>query len=842
MLDSDISTADALRHLSVPEAAFGDTDAHTLDRRRFLQLVGMGLGAGVVAGPGTTLLDAALGGGDTSWAAGPIGANDGVVIVLGMFGGNDGLNTVVPITDGRYYDQHGDIAIAPEDTLPIDAQTGLHPALGSLKQFWDAGQLAIVEGVGYPNPDLSHFSSMAKWMSGRPSGIPSSGWVGRWLDGYLNGSKDLFAAAEVGHSVPLHMIGEASRATAIPASRPSFGANAEPRFQRQYQTVRRLAASAPGFWERQIGQAFVDQLDVGATIAPVIPEELPEDELTRRLEVAARLVNANLGFRILTAGWGDFDSHAGQPQQHPLRMQELDSAVRRFYQVLDPVWASRATFMTFSEFGRTCFSNDGAGTDHGTSAPHFVFGANVRGGRYGQRPTLAGLERWERMAHHVDFRDYFGSVIDGWLGGGGSDVLAKPIANLGLFARGPGGSATVDPGTGSDPGTGGSGGGSGGGTGTPTPSSLTTLHALVPHRLVDTREGLGAPRRKVRPGETVVVSTRGTPGLPTTGVRSVVVNVTATESTRDTYFMVYPRGGVKPTDASCLNPGAHRDCSNYVVTPVDANGDFLLYNHSADTHLVVDITGYGAASGGVMLNPLPPARLLDTRKGIGAPLARLRGGRSIDLQVTGRGGVPDAGVDSVVVNVTTVGASKRGFVAAHSTDVKRPTSSNANYSPGHIVSNTMICKVGGNGRIRIFVNAGEVDMVLDVTGWYGATGSRLVAADPSRILDTREGNGAPKRPLTARQVLPLQVRGRGNVPSDATAVVLNLTAVTPSADGYVTAYPTDATRTETSSINMVRGETLANLVVSKLGPDGAINLYNHAGSVELVADVTGWFV
>ena len=191
MLDPDISTADALAHLQVAE-----TDPHALDRRRFLQLVGLGVGAGALAGPTSSLLDLSLPGLDPSvWAAGPAGPNDGVLIVIGMFGGNDGLNTVVPINDQRYYGQHRNLAIRPENTLPIDAATGLNPELTAFKQFWDAGQLAIVEGVGYPDPDLSHFNSMAKWMAGTPTGIPTSGWIGRWLDRYIGGGKDLYAAA-----------------------------------------------------------------------------------------------------------------------------------------------------------------------------------------------------------------------------------------------------------------------------------------------------------------------------------------------------------------------------------------------------------------------------------------------------------------------------------------------------------------------------------------------------------------------------------------------------------------------------------------------------------------------
>ena len=178
MLDPDISTADALRHLS---RAVANDDPFSIDRRRFLQAVGLGLGAGLVAGPGTSLLDAALPGHDPSaWALGPVGPADGILVVIGMYGGNDGLNTVVPINDGLYRDHHGPLAISAENTLAMDAETGIHPSLGVLKQFWDAGQLAVVEGIGYPNPNFTHFTSMATWMSASTQVASSTGWLGRW--------------------------------------------------------------------------------------------------------------------------------------------------------------------------------------------------------------------------------------------------------------------------------------------------------------------------------------------------------------------------------------------------------------------------------------------------------------------------------------------------------------------------------------------------------------------------------------------------------------------------------------------------------------------------------------
>ena len=177
------------------------------------------------------------------WAAGPAGPDDGVLIVIGMFGGNDGLNTVVPINDQLYYGQHRGLAIRPESTLAIDASTGLNSELTVFKQFWDAGQLAIVEGVGYPDPDLSHFNSMAKWMAGSPTGIPTSGWLGRWLDGYLGGAKNLYAAAQIGQSVPLHL--DRAKPTGHRSARRTAGLRCVDECQRP-QHLRRVASPRCG--------------------------------------------------------------------------------------------------------------------------------------------------------------------------------------------------------------------------------------------------------------------------------------------------------------------------------------------------------------------------------------------------------------------------------------------------------------------------------------------------------------------------------------------------------------------------------------------------------------------
>ncbi|NND75486.1 MAG: DUF1501 domain-containing protein [Ilumatobacter sp.] len=818
MLEHDISTAGAIANLSTSELAF--TDAHRLDRRRFLQLVGMGIGAGMVAGPGTSLLDSVLaGGGNTSWAAGPIGPEDGILVIIGMHGGNDGLNTVVPITDGTYYDHHGALAIPAAETLPIDATTGLNPALTALKDFWDRDQLAIVEGIGYPNPDLSHFNSMAKWMSGKPTGIPTSGWVGRWLDGHLGGSSDLFAAAEIGTTLPLHMLGRSARATAVPASRPSFGAGTRESDLREYETIRSMNDDALGFWPREVSQAFVDQLDVAKTIGPHIPDELPETDIAASLDVAARLINANLGFRVLSAAWGDFDSHAGQPDMHPLRMAELNEALLRFFDVLNAQWASRVTVMTYSEFGRTSHGNDGAGTDHGTSAPHFVFGEQVRGGRYGQRPAIAGLRRWDRMGHHVDFRDYYGSIIDGWLGGDSTEVLGRTTEDLGLFAAPPSSPAPTLP-----------------------PDRAGDFVPIEPKRLVDTRFGTGAPKQKLGPGGTLVVKTAGIAGLPTKGVTAVVVNVTAAETEADTYLTIYERGVTRPLAAN-LNPTAERVMGNLVVTAVDDGGEFVVYNNAGSTHCIVDIAGYYSTSAASRLSPLVPHRLLDTRDGTGTAAGRVRGGQTIDVVVAGRGGVPATGVKAVVLNITSVAPAGPGYVTVHARGAKRPGVASLNYVPGHDIPNLVMSRVSADGKISLYVSDSSVDLVADVVACYSDdVGTRHMPVTPARILDTREGNGAPRARLGRDSEVILRVAGRGGVPANASAVVLNVTAVAASAPGYITVYPDGVPRPLAANLNVGVGDTVPNLVVAKIGADGNIRLYNREGTVDLVADVNGYFI
>jgi uncharacterized protein (DUF1501 family) len=822
LFDPDISTRDAVAHL-----AYAEADAHALDRRSFLQLVGMGTAAGLASGGVSPVIADLLDGlGAPAWAAGPVGPTDGILLVIGMFGGNDGLNTVVPFNDGNYYDMHGGLAIPEGQTLGLDGNLGLNPALTELKKFWDAGQLAVVNGVGYANPDFSHFNSMAYWMAGRPHAIPTSGWLGRWLDGYLGGSKDLYAAAEVGSSVPLHLVGAASRGTVVPPSTPGYGADNTERSRRGYQALRSMRSGANGPWFGAVSEAMVDQLDLAQQLAPVIPssDNLSSTQVVARLDVAARLINANLGFRVMTAGYGDFDSHAGQPAQHPARMQELNAAVKRFFEVLDPAWHSRVTVMTFSEFGRTPWDNDGAGTDHGSSAPHFVFGQNVKGGMYGRHPSLAGLQRWERMRHHVDFRSYYASIIDGWLGGGSRDVLGGSFENLRLFRRGPGilpdGSIAPGPAT------------------VTAPSSFVPL---TPKRVADTRDGLGGvSKRRLRPEERIRVKVRGVAGVDAKAT-AVVANVTAVEASQPMFFTVYPGSTARPTTSN-INGGPGRPVPNLVVMGIGDDGCIDVFNSHGETHCIVDVFGYFAADGGDRFQPLDPARLFDTRTGTGARRGKLGHLESMDVQVADRAGVPKSGASAVVLNVTVTEPDAPGFVSVAPTGGAAPDTSNVNFFANDTVPNLAICKLGTGGKVTISGAGGNRHVLADVFGYFASNGDQLRATPPRRVLDTRYGVGSDQGPVGPGRPVRLALGGSGAVPATATAVVMNVAATEVAGLSFISVWPFGEDRPDTSNLNLAPGQTIANLVICRLGEGGALTIANELAECQVIADVLGYFV
>ena len=383
------------------------------------------------------------------------------------------------------------------------------------------------------------------------------------------------------------------------------------------------------------------------------------------------------------------------------------------------------------------------------------------------------------------------------------------------------------------------------------PSAPSSYHPLTPARILDTRVGTGAPAGRVGPASFLHLQITGQGGVPAAGVSAVVLNITAVEPSAPSFLTAWPTGEARPL-ASNLNYTAGQVVPNLAVVKVGTGGRISLYNHAGTTHLGADVAGwYGADPvagdpSGSRFTAATPARILDTRVGTGAPAVRLGSATSLDLQVTGRGGVPASGVSAVVLNITAVEPSAGSFLTAWPTGEARPLASNLNYTAGQVVPNLVMVKVGTGGRVSLYNHAGTTHLGADVAGWYGAAGdlvgARYVAATPARILDTREGTGAQAVRLGAGASLDLQVSGRGGVPlAGVSAVALNITAVEPSAGSFLTAWPTGEVRPLASNLNYTAGQVVPNMVVVKLGTGGRVSLYNHAGTTHLGADVAGWY-
>ena len=237
-----------------------------------------------------------------------------------------------------------------------------------------------------------------------------------------------------------------------------------------------------------------------------------------------------------------------------------------------------------------------------------------------------------------------------------------------------------------------------------------------------------------------------------------------------------------------------------------------------------------------------PERILDTRIALGAPAQKLGANAALSLQVTGRSGVPAAGVSAVVLNVTVTEPTADSFLTVWPAGAARPLASNLNFRPGQNVPNLVTVKVGAGGQVSIYNLAGATHVVADASGWYGADGAGYTSLTPARILDSRSGDGWPAAKLGPDATRSLQVTGRGGVPAaGVSAVVLNVTVTEPTADSFLTAWPTGQARPLVSNLNFVPGLTVPNLVVVKVGAGGQVDLYNNVGATHLVADVAGWF-
>ncbi len=361
-------------------------------------------------------------------------ASDRTLIIVQMAGGNDGLHTVVPFTDPSYLKLRPTLGLSETKVLPLDTRLGLHPNLQPLKKLWDAGHLAIVEGVGYPNQSLSHFQAMDIWQTLDLNGNGSEGWLGKLVAGLVDQQGHPFKAIDIGVqtaqalqsiSTQVPTIANVSTYRIYPDPADTDGGNS------RLQALMKLYNSYPGTapyaalldttaLSAQDGSRQLRQAD--ATYHPAVT--YPKGPFADGLKVLAEAIVQGLGLRVGYVTLGGFDTHANQQVTHDTLMLTLANGLSAFYNDLAAHGkADNVVIMTWSEFGRRVEENGSLGTDHGTAAPLFVLGNPVSKGVYGEPPSLSNLDQNGNLKYTLDFRSVYATVLDRWMGASSKDVL-----------------------------------------------------------------------------------------------------------------------------------------------------------------------------------------------------------------------------------------------------------------------------------------------------------------------------------------------------------------------------------------------------------------------------------
>jgi len=391
------------------------------NRRQFLKYTG-------AAGAATVAANLSMD--DVARAASvtPLPVGTPILVIVTLYGGNDGLNTVVPYLDPAYLSNRPDMSLDASQVLPLSDSLALNGTMTGFKSLWTANKLAIVLGTSYPNPNLSHFSSMAIWQTGSPVEEISSGWIGRYLDAY---PRDPFRAIGIDSTLPALFAGNDRVGSMVPVSglQVPYGSLAT-QMELLADTSRQdnaLVADAAG----SIGDLFA----LSSVLAPILKTAPPTSvlPLAQQLDVVANMITGNVPTRVYSVSLSGFDTHADELSQQNVLVGQLSDAIAAFLtQIGTSPRADDVVVMVYSEFGRRVQANGGEGTDHGTSAPVFVAGNRVAGGFYGEQPSLTNLVQGD-LAVVVDFRDVYASMLEDVLGTDAGKILNNWSTKLNLI-------------------------------------------------------------------------------------------------------------------------------------------------------------------------------------------------------------------------------------------------------------------------------------------------------------------------------------------------------------------------------------------------------------------------
>lgn len=355
-----------------------------------------------------------------------------VLVVVQLSGGNDGIGTVIPYTDPAYYTARPTLAQKKDEILRLTDSMGLHPSMKGFKGLYDNGHMAVIQGVGYPNPNRSHFRSMAIWQSARPDVNEPTGWLGRFLEAEDDDADNTLRAINIGTLMPRTLWTETTLVPSL-TNIETYQFRTDGRFlgdpTAQLDTIHHLCDhSVHGGYEDYVSEAAMDAFKSSDVLKGIVGKyqsqvQYGNNAFAEGMKLIAQIIAADLGTRIFYISLGGFDTHSNQAAAHGNLLAMLDEGVSTFYADLDKMGKSdQVAVMTFSEFGRRVAQNGSNGTDHGTSLPMMLIGGNIKGGIYGANPNLTNLDSGD-LRMQVDFRSVYGSVIGNWLGADPSKVL-----------------------------------------------------------------------------------------------------------------------------------------------------------------------------------------------------------------------------------------------------------------------------------------------------------------------------------------------------------------------------------------------------------------------------------
>lgn len=364
----------------------------------------------------------------------PVPAGNKVVVILQLSGGNDGLNTVIPFRNDLYYKARPRLGIVKDKALSLTDEAGLHPALTAFKELYDDGSLSILNNVGYPNPDRSHFRSMDIWHTASQSNeYWNQGWIGRYLDAQCKGCDKPTQAIEIDDMLSLALKGENIKGIAVKDPRRLYGTANEKFFREVMKQHKDEPGEQPADYLYKTMAETLSSADYIFQQSRLHPSkaEYPRTDLGNSMKTIASLIFSDINTKVYYVSLGSFDTHINQEGQQQRLFTEMNDAVKAFIKDLKANNRFQDVMLfTFSEFGRRVAQNASGGTDHGTANNMFFISGGLRQkGLLNEMPDLANLDEGD-LKYKVDFKNAYATVLKKWLGADDTAILQKKYSYL----------------------------------------------------------------------------------------------------------------------------------------------------------------------------------------------------------------------------------------------------------------------------------------------------------------------------------------------------------------------------------------------------------------------------